>query len=428
MIDKKRVPKLRFPEFKDAGEWEEKRLGEVAEYTKGFAFKSNEYCDSGIRIIQVSDLGATSIKENNKFVYISENKSEQYSKYKIKRNDIIITTVGSKPDLIESAVGRGILVRNSDAGFLNQNMLKINCNKSVSNIFIYGYISSKRYSEYINSIQRGNANQSNITVKDLFMYTIHLPSLPEQQKIADCLSSLDELINAHTKKHETLKTYKKGLMQKLFPAEGERVPELRFPEFKDAGEWEEKAIGELFEEKSRVITKPKGHYTGLGIRSHGKGTFLKEYQDPEKNSMDKLFIVKKDDLIVNITFAWEGAIAIVRESDDGALVSHRFPTYTAIKTEVIINLVRQIIIRSDFTYKLKQISPGGAGRNRVMSKNDFLKIVISIPSLPEQQKIADCLSSLDELINAESKKIEALKMHKKGLMQGLFPDGDGEKE
>ena len=200
-----------------------------------------------------------------------------------------------------------------------------------------------------------------------------------------------------------------------------KVPKLRFPEFRDAGEWEEKQIGDYFKEVSRILEKPSKTYTGLGIRSHGKGTFLKLEEDPVKNMMDNLFKVEKNDLIVNITFAWEGAIAIATECDDGALVSHRFPTYVSDNSDTVINFFRYITTTNKFFYKLFLISPGGAGRNRVMNKKDFLKIKVLTPRKSEQQKIADCLSSLDELIAAHNQKLAALKLHKKGLMQQLFP-------
>jgi type I restriction enzyme S subunit len=137
--------------------------------------------------------------------------------------------------------------------------------------------------------------------------------------------------------------------------------------------------------------------------------------------MDVLFEVKRDDLIVNITFAWEGAIAIAGLSDDGALVSHRFPTYAFKKSKALPEFFRYRIVEKQFVYNLGLISPGGAGRNRVMSKPDFLKLKIWLPDIAEQQKIADCLNSADALIAARGRKVEALRAHKKGLMQQLFP-------
>ena len=199
------------------------------------------------------------------------------------------------------------------------------------------------------------------------------------------------------------------------------VPKLRFPKFRNASGWDNKPLSEVLSPVVRERSKPSKPYTGLGLRSHGKGTFLKEEEDPAKNAMDVLFEVKRDDLIVNITFAWEGAIAIAGLSDDGALVSHRFPTYAFKKGKALPEFFRYRIIEKQFVYNLGVISPGGAGRNRVMSKTDFLKLKVWLPDIAEQQKIADCLNSADALIAAQGRKVEALRAHKKGLMQQLFP-------
>ena len=200
-----------------------------------------------------------------------------------------------------------------------------------------------------------------------------------------------------------------------------RVPRLRFPEFRGAEPWKVNRFDEVLSPVVRERPKPAETYLGLGLRSHGKGTFLKLLEDPAKNSMDQLYEVKANDLIVNITFAWEGAVAIAKERDEGALVSHRFPTYTFEKGRTTPGFFRYFILDKQFVYNLGVISPGGAGRNRVMSKNDFMKLQVALPSPAEQQKIAECLSSLDDLITLEAQKLDSLKAHKKGLMQQLFP-------
>lgn len=203
------------------------------------------------------------------------------------------------------------------------------------------------------------------------------------------------------------------------PAKEARVPKLRFPEFREAGEGEEKQLIDAITPVIREVAKPDSSYLALGLRSHGKGTFHKPDQAPEKNSMDKLYLVHHDDLIVNITFTWEGAIA--GKQDHGCYVSHRFPTYVFKEKVSTSGFFRYIIINKAFVYKLGLISPGGAGRNRVMNKKDFLQLTVLFPDTKEQQKIADCLSSIDELITAQTQRLATLKAHKNGLMQQLFP-------
>lgn len=137
--------------------------------------------------------------------------------------------------------------------------------------------------------------------------------------------------------------------------------------------------------------------------------------------MDRLFEVRAGDLIVNITFAWEGAIAIAGEQDDGCLVSHRFPTYEFKADKVDPEFFRHLIAQRKFVYQLGVISPGGAGRNRVMNQKDFLKIQVHHPKLEEQREIGKVLASIDSVILAETDKFDALSNHKSGLLRLLFP-------
>ena len=143
-------------------------------------------------------------------------------------------------------------------------------------------------------------------------------------------------------------------------------------------------------------------------------------QQKEINSMDKLYVVEPDDLFVNIAFAWEQAIAIVKPEDDGALASHRFPTFTFIAKKGHSDFFRFFILQPRMKYALDLISPGGAGRNRVMSKSDFIKLGFLLPEYNEQTAIAQLLQTADKEIQLLNTKMEKLKEQKKGLMQQLL--------
>ena len=252
--------------------------------------------------------------------------------------------------------------------------------------------------------------------------TLNFPTLPEQQKIANFLTAVDSKLQALKKKKELLAQYKKGVMQKLFSVKADGRPSLRFKtsEGNNFADWEVKTLGEVANLNVRQINKPKNKYLAIGIRSHCKGTFQKPFSDPSKIAMDKLFVIKEDDLIVNITFAWEGAIAIVKKEDEGGLVSHRFPTYTFNKEISFSSFFKYIIVEKRFRSELDLISPGGAGRNRVMNKKDFVKIKINLPHIEEQTKIANFLSAIDDKITNCELLITKAEQYKKGLLQQMF--------
>jgi len=246
--------------------------------------------------------------------------------------------------------------------------------------------------------------------------SLNSPTLPEQQKIASFLSAIDEKIRQLTRRKELLEKYKKGVMQQLFSGK------LRFKDEQGKAypKWEQKLLSEFLIPTIREIPKPIHEYLAIGIRSHCKGTFQKPNSDPKKIEMESLFVVKENDLIVNITFAWEGAIALAKKQDDGGLVSHRFPTYTFNRNKVLFEFFKYVFTQRRFRSTLDLISPGGAGRNRVLSKKEFLKIKWTIPSTDEQYKIASFLSGLDTKIESVSAQIEGTQVFKKGLLQKMF--------
>ena len=155
-------------------------------------------------------------------------------------------------------------------------------------------------------------------------------------------------------------------------------------------DWEKGILADVLYNEQRSVEKPKEPYWRVGIRSHAKGTFHEYVENPETVDMDELYVVRENDLIINITFAWEHAVALADKNDDGLLVSHRFPTYVFKEGQNPV-FYKSVVIQKRFKELLALISPGGAGRNRVMSKKDFLHLPCNIPPFAEQQKIAEIL-------------------------------------
>ena len=174
------------------------------------------------------------------------------------------------------------------------------------------------------------------------------------------------------------------------------MPEVRFNGFSE--DWIKYKMRQIVSPVIREVPKPNRSYTRLSVRSHAKGTFHQRVENPQSIAMTKLYVVREDDLIVNITFAWEHAIAVATKDDDGLYVSHRFPTYRT-NEKMDIEFLRYLVTQKEFKHKLDLISPGGAGRNRVLNKNDFLELNVTIPNeVKEQQKIGEFLKKLDDRI------------------------------
>jgi type I restriction enzyme S subunit len=226
------------------------------------------------------------------------------------------------------------------------------------------------------------------------------PSLPEQQKIASCLSTLDELIGAQGRKVAALRTHKKGLMQQLFPCEGETQPRLRFPEFQDAGDWEEMNLADLAES----ISSGKDNAAPDGLFDLYGSTGI---------------IGKANSRSYSGTY-----LLVARVGANAGFLTKATGDFGVTDNTLVIVLKAKLNIDFVFYY-LHQINLNkmifGSGQP-LITGGQLKALKIKVPThQTEQQRIASCLSSLDELITAETQKLEALKTHKRGLMQQLFP-------
>jgi len=423
-IKKGLVPKLRFSEFEDFGEWEEKTVGQISRnVTAGGTPSTSEksYWGGNIKWMNSGEL-------NNKKVYevqgrITEEGLRNSSTKFIPKHSVLIGLAGQGKT-------RGTVAMNMIEVCINQSIAAIfpNDEKFCSD-FLYHNLDN-RYDE-LRRLSAGGEGRGGLNLQIIKSLTIHLPNLPEQTKIAACLSSLDDLITAQTQKIEALKTHKKGLMQQLFPQEGETVPKLRFPEFRNSGEWNEKPLGKIAEiitAGGTPSTSEKSYWGGnIKWMNSGELNNKKVYEvqgriteEGLRNSSTK-FIPKHS---VLIGLAGQGKTR---------------GTVAMNMVEVCINQSIAAIFPNDekffsnFLYhnldnrydELRRLSAGGEGRGG-LNLQIIKSLIIHLPKLKEQTKIANCLSSLDDLINAQVKKCELLKTHKKGLMQGLFPSSNEE--
>ena len=195
------------------------------------------------------------------------------------------------------------------------------------------------------------------------------------------------------------------------------VPKLRFKEF--SGEWEEKKLETIIKKYEDPIETPTEGYMRLGLRSHAKGTFHSYVEKGKELETAKMFRVAPNKFILNITFAWEHAVAITSEEDSGMLVSHRFPQFSFDET-IFPLFFGYLILDKKFKNHLELSSPGGAGRNRVLKIKEMLEYKMKFPSKKEQEKIGNFLSSVDKKISITEEKLNLFKDYKKGIMQKIF--------
>jgi type I restriction enzyme S subunit len=254
--------------------------------------------------------------------------------------------------------------------------------------------------------------QANLNVEKLEPLKFLVPPLPEQRRIAEILEvwdrSLERLDRQIERKRQLFMSLREALVRGTRRLGGHHQPRNK------------RALGRFLRPIKRAVPKPGDPYLAISLRSHGKGTFRRLVDRPEEVDMDTLFRVGGRDLIVNITFAWEGAIALAKTRDEGCLVSHRFPTFEIDEATVDRDFLGYAVNDKLFFYYLGIASPGGAGRNRVLNQQDFLDIEIPFPPICEQHAIANVLVDAErELVALESERI-ALEKQRDALASELL--------
>ena len=404
----KKSPQLRFEGFTD--DWEERKLGDVGNTFTGLTGKTKEDFGHGsAKFVTYVNVFKNPIATLDQLDAIEIDEKQN----QVQKGDIFFTTSSETPEEVGMS---SVWTHDTENVYLNSFTFGYRPRVSFDLNYMASMLRSPSIRKKITFLAQG-ISRYNISKTKMLEIEIPTPTLSEQEKIGSFFKQLDNTIALHQRKLDLLKEQKKGYLQKMFPKNGAKVPELRFAGFAD--DWEERKLDELVEQIIREVPKPNKPYYRMSVRSHAKGTFRQFVDNPDNVAMDKLFIVKKDDLVVNITFAWEHAIAVVKEENDGLLVSHRFPTYRA-DGKSDIKFLNYVVSKEDFRRKLEFISPGGAGRNRVLNKKDFLKLKIFVPKIEEQQKIGSFFKQLDDTIALHQRKLDLLKEQKKGFLQKMF--------
>ena len=422
--EKKLVPKLRFPEFRGAGEWVQKKLGDEGALFSSLTGKAGADFDAGkARFVTYMNVFSNAFVDPTALRFVDVKEGENQNA--VASGDVFFTISSETPDEVGMS---SVLLEDLENCYLNSfcALFRFSEDKRPNPVFTGYLLRQPLVRDYFTKKAQGST-RFNLS-KDAFRsLPLCVPSPAEQQKIADCLSSLDELIAAQARKVDALKAYKRGLMQQLFPREGEAQPRLRFPEFREAGEWEVGLLGQFAQVNPLRETRADDvNVSFVPMSAVSEDGHLVSPQIREYGSVKKGFTAfrNKDVIVAKITPCFEnGKAALVTGLMDGiGFGSTEFHVVRASNACLPEFLFAQIY--SDQFRRLGKSSMTGSGGQQRVPTAFVENYLVSIPSLAEQQRIADCLTSLDTLITASTQELETLKTHKKGLMQQLFPSAE----
>ncbi|MGA8806976.1 MAG: restriction endonuclease subunit S [Thermoanaerobaculia bacterium] len=401
------VPKLRFPEFRDGPGWEEKPTELLARVTQGGTpdTANTDYWNGCIDWLTPAEMG----KHDSPYIAstrrtLTEKGLQSCSSELLPAYSVILST--------RAPIGH--LAINTAPMAINQGCRGLVPVENVDTHFVYNSLLHAK--PRLTDLGAGNTFKelSGSALKGFLLLT---PSPAEQHKIADCLSSMDELIVAHGRKLEALRTHKKGLMRQMFPRKGESLPHFRFPEFRDAPEWEEKKLATVIDLISGVHLAPNEYSTQGDVPYFtGPSDFTNKVDDIVKWTAESLKTANAHDTLITVKGSGVGEIwyltlpkvAIGRQlmavrAHDSTGFIHHFLTTKRARFESLAS---------------GNLIPG-------LSRSDILDMSTPFPPPREQQRIADCLSSVDDIITSATEQLASLKKHRKSLMQQLFPTAEG---
>lgn len=402
------APKLRFPEF--TGEWQQCKLGDIGSVSMCKRIFKEQTTENGdIPFYKIGTFGGKAD------AYISKDLFEEYkAKYPFpKIGDILISASGS--------IGRTVEFNGENAYFQDSNIVWLNHDERVDNSFLKQFYSIVKWSGLEGSAIKRLYN-SNILKTE-----ISLPSLPEQQKIASLFTELDTLIQSAEKELEGYRELKQGMLQKMFPKKGEKVPEVRFPEF--TGDWEERKLSELATMHARIGWQnlrtseflDTGNYmliTGTDFEDGRVNYSTCHYVEKERYDQDKNIQIKN------------GSILITKDGTLGKVAYVEGLNMPATLNAGVFNIEVRDENETDGKYLfqflrapflMNYVAQKVAGSTiKHLNQNILVDFPISIPSKEEQKKIGEYFSNLDNLITLQQKEIDGYKELKKGLLQQMF--------
>jgi type I restriction enzyme, S subunit len=419
------VPKLRFPEFLGGGSWNDIPIASILNFRDERRLPG---ADAPLYSLTIENGVTAKTDRYNREFLVRDSGNKKYKL--VEPNDIVFNPSNLRwgainysqltHSVVVSPIYEVLSLRDSAANFLEFIACSVMRGEQIRRFIIKG--------------QGTLVERIAVKVEDFLSTNLPVPpTRAEQQKIAECLSSVDELMASQARKVDALKTHKKGLIQQLFPREGETQPRLRFPEFQNAGEWEKSPLSGFILSLDSGVSVNSGdsrpaNETEFGVLKTSaitKGQF-----DPNENK-----VVLSESELSRLKEPVTGGTIIMCRKNTPALVGANSYVESGRENLFLPDLLWAAKPREGVSMRflacilgsekgraaLSKLAKGSSASMSNITKPEVLAFSVMAPLPVEQERIASCLSSLDALITAESQKLDALKTHKKGLMQQLFP-------
>ena len=415
MKEDKKVPQLRFPEFTDA--WKQRKLGDILKLLKDGTHGSHKDVTNGHYL-----LSAKNIKDGRIFwdktdrIISDEDYKKIHSTFKINKGDVLLTIVGS--------IGETAIFNVSEEITFQRSVAILRPIDEVSSDFLYSEITSPKFQKFLN-LNKSTSAQPGIYLGDLANISFSFPENKEEQKmIGRLFTGLNSTITLQQLKLNSLQKLKKGLLQKMFPKNGENIPEIRFPEFSDA--WKQRKLGDILKllkdgthGSHKDVTN--GHYL-LSAKNIKDGRIFWDktdriISDEDYKKIHSTFKINKGDVLLTIVgsigetaifnvseeITFQRSVAILRPIDE---VSSDFlySEITSPKFQKFLNL-----------NKSTSAQPG-------IYLGDLANISFSFPENKEEQKmIGRLFTGLNSTITLQQRKLNSLQKLQKRLLQKMFP-------
>ncbi len=403
-------PKIRFKGYQE--DWEQRKLGDIASsFEYGLNAAAKEY-DGENKYIRITDI------DDNTHEFLTDNLTSPdidltgADNYKLTEGDILFARTGA-------SVGKSYIYRNSDglvyyAGFLIRARIK----EEYDAEFVFQNTLTDRYNKYI-AVTSQRSGQPGVNAQEYAEFEIEVPKKEEQTKIGTYFRNIDHLITLHQRKCEEMKTLKKYMLQKMFPQNGQLVPQIRFSGFTE--DWEQRKLDDVL--KRRIEQRQQSEeYPRLAFAS-GQGVIpLSERKTNNREQLTKDEYTKKylvtelNDIVYNPANVKYGAID--RNKCGRGLIS---PIYVTFTTNEVPGFIERIVTSHDFQQRALRFEEGTVTKRQSVNPEDLVTLDILVaPKREEQQKIATYFDSLDHLITLHQQKCDELRNIKKFMLQNMF--------